>query len=129
MTLADNLRRARDLTIAEQAKALGGFMTLPQFQVLQFFVENPWSGVVGLPKKVGMTEPAADGVIGALVGRVWLARRHDPYCLGATGSGRGAYQHAQRLIKEGDDRMLEALAPADRVAFVDDLMTIIEAKE
>lgn len=129
MSLSDSLRRADRVARTSYRTALGGFLTLDQLGVLQFFTENQWASPDDLHKKLDMPRTTVDGVIAALIGKAYLTRRYDPYGISTMKPGRDAYERATSMLKAADDWLLAHLAPADRAVFIDLLLTLAESGE
>lgn len=106
-------------------------LTPRQFAVLKAAADMKEPSQTDLVDRTGIDRSTLADIVRRLVEREFLSRsraRHDAraYVVKVTGAGQSAIKRAEPAARKTDDRLLAALSPSERAAFLKALGRIVE---
>lgn len=116
------------------AREMGSDLTPRQYAVLASVAKSEGLSQTDLVAATGIDRSTLADVVRRMLKKGLIQRRRTKqdaraYAVRLTEEGRRLLSESEPLVREIDQRILEALPPAQRLQFLDDLSAIINATE
>ncbi len=116
------------------AREMGSDLTPRQYAVLASVAKSEGLSQTDLVAETGIDRSTLADVVRRMLKKGLIQRRRTKqdaraYAVRLTEEGRRILAQSEPLVREIDQRILEALPPAQRLQFLDDLSAIINATE